>query len=116
MKLVNHRQELEVEDNREALDIVAQLRAVNAACLEVLKRARADGKDATLLRAVDRIHRQIEIQARLLGEIQDGPTVNIAVMTEWHGIRQVVADALRPYPEASLAVAGALRDADAEPS
>ncbi|MCP4545449.1 MAG: hypothetical protein GY835_03145, partial [bacterium] len=81
-----------------------------AACLEVLKRARADGKDSTLLRAVDRIHKQIELQARLLGEIQEAQTtVNVAVLPEWHGIRQVVIEALHPYPEARLAVVRALK-------
>ena len=54
-----------------AIDVVAQLRAINAACLEVLKTARASGNHSTLLRAVDRIHRQIEFQARLLGDVQD---------------------------------------------
>lgn len=110
-KLVRHRQELKADDHREALDIVHQLRAVNAACLEVLKRARTDGKDSTLLRAVDRIHRQIEIQARLLGQIQDTQTINVAILPEWHGIRQAVLDALRPYPEARVAVALALKGA-----
>ena len=108
-RLVNHRRELEAEDNREALDIIQQLRAVNAACLEVLKRARADGQDSTLLRAVDRIHRQIEIQARLLGQIQDGQTVNVLVMPEWHELRQLIIDALRPYPEARADVVRVLK-------
>ena len=53
----------------QAIDVVKKLRAVNAACLEVLKKARASRDDATLLRAVDRLHRQIELQARLLGEL-----------------------------------------------
>ncbi len=109
MKVVGHQRELKAEDHREALDVIQQLRAVNAACLEVLKRARSDGKDTTLLRAVDRIHKQIELQARLLGEIQEGQTVNVAVLPEWHGIRQIVIEALHPYPEARLAVVRALK-------
>lgn len=96
-----------------AIDVVAQLRAINAACLEVLKKARAAENHGMLLRAVDRISRQIELQAKLLGQIQDGQTVNVAVMPEWLGIRQVVIEALRPYPEARLAVARALTHAGA---
>lgn len=33
-----------------------------------------------LLRTVDRIACQIELQAKLLGEIQEGPTINVAVL------------------------------------
>ena len=109
-KVSRFQQELEAEDSRQAIDIIQQLRVVNAATLEVVKKARADGKDSTLLRAVDRIHKQIELQARLLGEIQEAQTtVNVAVLPEWHGIRQVVIEALHPYPEARLAVVRALK-------
>jgi len=48
-------------------------------------------------------------KAKLLGQIQDGATVNVAVLPEWHGIRQQILEALRPYPEARLAVVQALR-------
>ncbi len=109
--LAEHQREVEVQDTREAIDTVAQLKAINAACLEVLKEARADHKHSLSLRAVDRIVRQIELQARLLGDINDGPTVNVAILPEWHGIRRLVADALEPYPEARVAVAKALQDA-----
>ena len=109
-EVTRFQREQEAKDTREAFDIIQQLRAVNAATLEVVKKARAGGQDSTLLRAVDRIHRQIEIQARLLGEIQEAQTtVNVAVLPEWHGIRQVVIEALHPYPEARLAVVRALK-------
>ncbi len=88
-----------------------RLKAINAACLEVLKEARSDKKHVLSLRAVDRIARQIELQAKLLGDINDGATVNIAILPEWHGIRNAVLEALRPYPEARLAVGRALGSA-----
>ncbi len=109
--LARQQREVEARETGQAIDIVQQLKAINAACLEVLKKARTDGKHSILLRAVDRIARQIELQAKLLGDIQDGQTVNIAVMPEWHGIRQLLTEALRPYPEAGFAVARALRHA-----
>ncbi len=95
---------------RHAIDVVQQLKAINATCLEVLKQARSDRKPSLSLRAVDRIVRQIELQAKLLGQIQEGPTINVAVLPEWHSIRRLVADALQPYPEARVAVARALQD------
>ena len=109
MELAQQKRAADAEHKERAIDTVAQLRAINAACLEVLKQAREDGKPIVLLHAVDRIARQIELQARILGDIQEGPTVNVAVLPEWHGIRQRLLEALRPYPQARLAVAEALK-------
>lgn len=102
----------EEEDLGQAIDVVRQLKAINAACLEILQRSRADGKHSVSLRAVDRIQKQIELQAKLLGELQEqGPQVNVLVAPEWHEIRVHVLHALAPYPEARAAVAEALTDA-----
>lgn len=112
-RIAEHAVAVEAKQERHAIDTVQQLRAINVACLEVLREARASGKSMMLLQAVDRIARQIELQAKLLGQIQDGATVNVAVLPEWHGIRQVVLQALGPYPQARLAVAEALKGASA---
>jgi transposase-like protein len=109
MDLAREHRSLEARSAEQAIDAVAQLKAINAACLEVLKQARADGQPAILLKAVDRIARQIELQARLLGQIQEGHTINVAVLPEWHGIRQRILAALHPFPDARLAVVRALQ-------
>ncbi len=104
---------VEQEDVGHAIDVVRQLKAINVACLEILQKSRADGAHAISLRAVDRIQKQIELQAKLLGELQDGggPTVNVLVAPEWHELRVTVLQALTPYPEARAAVAEVLTDA-----
>ena len=112
LEIARHHEAVEAKKDQHAIDVTQQLRAINAACLEVLREARKDGKHSILLRAVDRIARQIELQAKLLGQIQDGATVNVAVLPEWHGIRQAVLEALQPYPEARLAVVRALKGAN----
>jgi hypothetical protein len=106
--LVREQEAKKAREIGQALDVVRQLQAINAACLEILKKSRASGKDTVSLGAVDRIHRQIELQARLLGELQDGQTVNVLVAPEWHQVRLVVVEALRPFPDARAAVAQAL--------
>ena len=85
-----------------------QLKVVNAACLEVLRKARADAKQTTLLQAVDRIHRQIALQAQLLGGMPQGDTENEPMPSQWALIRQVILEALQPFPDARIAVAEAL--------
>lgn len=98
----------EAEDKAHALDMRQQLKVVNAACLEVLRKARTDAKQTTLLQAVDRIHRQITLQAQLLGGPNDDTSEADSIQAQWPRIRQVVIDALRPFPEARIAVAEAL--------
>ena len=106
--LVRKQESRKAQDLGHALDVVRQLQAINAACLEILQKSRASGRDAVSLGAVDRIHRQIELQARLLGELEDGQIVNVLVAPEWHEVRLAVVDALGPYPEARAAVSRAL--------
>jgi len=92
------------DDDARALDVVKQLRVINGVSLQILNEAR-QGKDLqTALKAVDRIHRQIELQAKLLGQLDDRPQMNVVVSPEWAAIRATVLVALRPYPEARVAV------------
>lgn len=108
-KLVMAHQE---EDVREALDVVRQLKAINATSLHILKEARDQGKLSTALQAIDRIQRQIELQAKLLGELDERPVVNLNVSPEWLELRAVIVGALQPHPDALGAVVGALEEAD----
>jgi hypothetical protein len=108
-KLGAHQAARAEDNSRQALDVVQQLKIINSACLEVLKNAREAKRDGTLLQAVDRIHRQIELQARLLGDLESGPQVNVLLAPEWTEVRQAVFVALAPHPEARAAVAEALK-------
>jgi len=98
----------EVEDVRQALDIVAQLKAINGAALTVLGEARRSGNGELALKAIDRIQRQIELQAKLLGELDERPQINLVVSAEWLQVRLMIVQALAPYPEAQGAVVAAL--------
>ena len=105
LKAVEKREEADI---RTAIDVVGQLKAINGAALSVLKSAR-DANDGDLaLKAIDRIQRQIELQAKLIGELQQEGTTNIIVNPEWVQIRTALMVALTPFPEAAQAVAGTL--------
>jgi len=99
---ISHSQEA-VEEAR-GLDVVKQLKAINTITLSILKNARDNKKDSMALYAIDRVMKQLELQARLLGDI-DKPQINIYVSPEWHAIRDRIVLALLPYPEARIAVA-----------
>jgi hypothetical protein len=103
----------EAEDVRQALDVVAQLKAINGASLQILSAARAAGDADTALKAIDRIYRQIELQAKLLGELDERPQVNVVLTPEWLAVRHALLMALGPYADARLAVVGALAQLEA---
>lgn len=98
----------ERQDVREALDIVTQLKAINSASIEVLKMARTSGDGELVLKACDRVLRQVELQAKLLGELDDRPQINVMLSAEWLELRVVILQALQGYPDARVAVAEAL--------
>ncbi len=106
LKAVEKREDADI---RTAIDIMGQLKAINGAALSVLKSAR-DANDGDLaLKAIDRIQRQIELQAKLIGELQQEGTTNIIVNNpEWVQIRTALMVALTPFPDAAQAVAGTL--------
>jgi hypothetical protein len=102
----------EAADLRQAFDVVAQLKAINGVTLSILKNARDTRNDKIALAAVDRVQRQIELQARLLGELDDRPVVNVLITPEWHAVRAVIIQALADEPSARVKVAAALRTID----
>ena len=89
----------------QAIDIVKQLKAINAASVSILHEARQAGNAETALKAVDRVLKQIEFQARLLGELDERPQVNVLLAPEWVSIRASLLAALGPFPEARAAAA-----------
>jgi hypothetical protein len=65
------------------------------------------------LKAIARAEKQLELEGRLLGELNEGSTVNVVLTPEWSAIRAAILKALEPYPAARFAVAGALTNASA---
>ena len=101
-------QSQEAREEAQALDVVKQLKAINGASLAILAEARTSGNAETALKAIDRIHRQIELQAKLLGDLDERPQVNILIAPEWLAVRTALLAALLPYGEARAAAASAL--------
>jgi transposase-like protein len=88
-----------------ALDITKQLRAINGVSLSILDEARRSNNPAIALKAIDRVQRQIELQAKLLGELDDRPQVDIVLTPAWRSTRAALLAALAPFPDARVAVA-----------
>ncbi len=59
------------------LDVVKQLRAINAVTMQILHEARQQKNPEIALKAIDRIERQITLQAKLLGDLDERPQINV---------------------------------------
>jgi hypothetical protein len=75
---------------------------------EIRQQAKADGKLPVALKAVEVEGRLLETEGRLRGSLTNGTTINVMSSPEWTALRAALFAALRPYPEASAAVASAL--------
>jgi hypothetical protein len=58
-----------------------------------------------MLKAVAQLRPSVELLAKLVGDLDERPQVNVTLSPEWQRIRGAVLDALAPYPDARMAVA-----------
>ena len=97
------------EDGAEASSLVQQLRALHRETLSVLHDAKKVQDSGVILRAITRLEKQLELEARLIGELSDGePDTAVLISPEWTVIRSTLRLVLEPWPEALQACAAAL--------
>jgi len=61
-----------------------------------------------VLKTANILQGQLELTAKLMGELDERPQINVLVAPEWILVRTALLDALRPFPEARVAVLGRL--------
>ncbi len=95
----------------EADDLLEQVGDLQRRALAILDRAEEAGALRTALSAIREARGNLELLAKLLGELDERPVVNLNVSSEWLELRAVIVTALEPHPEAMSAVVGALEGA-----
>jgi len=93
-------------------DLLADVRDLQGRTLTILKGAEEAKEHRTALSAIREARSNLELLARLLGELNDRPQINLVVSPEWLQLRAVIVGALEPHPEALGAVVGALEAAE----
>ena len=92
----------------QADDLLAQVRKLQARALSILASAERAGDLRTALLAIREARSNLELLAKLLGELDERPQVNILMAPEWLALRAAMTAALGPYPDARRDVATAL--------
>lgn len=88
--------------------LLTQVRELHGRARRILDRAENARDWSTALKAIREARGCLELLGRLMGELQEGQTVNVLVLPEWVSIRSVLVESLASFPEARAAVAGAL--------
>jgi hypothetical protein len=97
----------EAEEIAEADGLLSHVKDLQTRALSILDKAEAADELRTALGAIREARGNLELLAKLLGELDERPQVNILIAPE---IRDVIVQALRPYPEARQSVANALAE------
>lgn len=93
----------ELREKAEAGDLFAALEELRAETREVLELVRGKNSEMTL-KAVARLEKQLELQAKLLGLLQESTTINVHLSPEWVQLRTSILRTLEPFPDARLAL------------
>jgi hypothetical protein len=101
----------EAEEVSRADDLLRQVRALQSKTLKILLRAEGAGDLRTALSAVREARGNVELLAKLSGELDESPVVNVLISPEWLELRAVIVGALDPHPDARGAVLRALEEA-----
>jgi len=99
------------EEVAQADDLLDQVRDLQGRALAILDKAEEAGELRTALGAIREARGNLELLAKLLGELDDRPQVNLLVSPEWLELRAVIVGALEPHPEARGAVLRAIEGA-----
>ncbi len=117
--LARHREHLpvhlvkasEAAEVAEADSLLEQVKHLQSRAVAILDKAEASGDLRTALSAIREARGNLELLAKLLGELQQEGTVNVLVAApEWLALRSLILEAIAPYPEARTAVLGALSE------
>lgn len=99
----------QAEDVANADALLDQVRSLHTRAQAILAKAEASDRLTVALQAIGEARGCLELLAKLLGELQDGPTtVNILISPEWQRVRGVLLQAVQPYPAIKTVIAAAL--------
>lgn len=93
------------EEVAEADELLDQVQDLQTRTLSILEEAETTKQYRTALSAIREARSNLELLAKLLGELDDRPQVNVLIAPT---VQVAILRALEPYPAARQAVSGAL--------
>jgi hypothetical protein len=104
--LVKASQAMEVA---QADDLLEEVRSLQRRAYAILNTAEQTGELRTALAAIREVRGNLELLAKLLGELDERPVINLTTSPEWIELRAVIVTALEPHQDAQESVLKAIR-------
>ncbi len=101
----------EAEEVARADDLLGQLRGLRAKVVSLLYKAEQAGELRTAVAAAKEARQNLETLAKVRGELDERPVVNVLISSEWLQLRTLIIRAVQPHPEALADVLKALEEA-----
>ena len=98
----------EAEMVAHADDLLEQVRDLQVRTFAILEAAEASEQHRTALSAIREARGNLELLAKLSGELQQEGTVNLHLSPEYLEVRTAILVAVEPYPEAARAISRAM--------
>lgn len=98
----------EAREVANADDLLSQVRALHSRAVAILEQAEKKKSHEVALRAIREARGCLELLAKLMGELNDAPIINVTLAPQWIQVRGLLLEALAPYPDARASVAAAL--------
>jgi hypothetical protein len=86
----------------EGLNVVNALTTSHAKTLDILTDSLNEGDRRTALLAIRTENKQLELMAKLTGQLNEAPQLNILMNPEFMKLKSVILTTLAPYPDARL--------------
>ena len=94
----------------EGLNVVNALTTSHAKTLDILTDSLNEGDRRTALLALQIEIKQLELTAKLTGQLNEAPQLNILMSPEFVKLKSVIIKTLEPYPEARLMLSDTLAE------
>ena len=98
----------EAEMVAHADDLLEQVRDLQVRTFAILEAAEASEQHRTALSAIREARGNLELLAKLSGQLQQEGTVNLHLSPEYLEVRTAILVAVEPYPEAARAISRAM--------
>ncbi|MBF0437961.1 MAG: hypothetical protein HQL93_02450 [Magnetococcales bacterium] len=98
----------EAEETSHGDNLLDHLGELREQAQRIAQKAEEAKNYTAALAGVRELVRIVELLAKLRGELNEAPTVNLFISAEWVSVQAVLVNALGPYPEARQAVLKAL--------
>lgn len=99
---------------KQSIDVIQQLERSHQTTQYILEDALNRGQGRVALKALEVEIKQLELTAKLTGQLHEAPQVNFLLSSEYVQLKQVIIKALEPFPEARQRAALALREVNDE--